>query len=85
MKILLFLVFINFAHATDRYILPKDIIQARDQLLATKAKLDRDILQTYYNLCQKTSLNEAQYIESLAYREITGMECIDLIFYQHHK
>lgn len=80
MKILFLLLLTFPALAQDRYVLPADIIAARDQLIATKKKLDRDILTRYYQLCQQKKINEAEHFEMLAYREITGDDCWTLIY-----
>lgn len=83
MKLLILALFVSYSSfAQDRYILPPDIIEARDKVLASKAKLDRDILNTYFRLCNQRKINEAEHIEMLAYREITGLDCWQLIFRQ---
>lgn len=81
MKIIIISFLISFsALAQDKYVLPEDIIIARDKLIASKKKLDRDILVRYYQLCQQKRINDAEHIEMLAYREITGDDCLSLIF-----
>lgn len=73
--VVLFFCNLSITSAQDKYVLPKDIIIARDKLLATKRKLDNDILHAYAKLCQAKKINEAEYIEFLAYQEITGVDC----------
>jgi hypothetical protein len=80
MKLSLFILMFSVnSLAQDRYVLPKDIIVARDQLIASKQKLDRDILNSYFGLCNKLSHNAAEHIEFLAYQEITGLQCWQIL------
>lgn len=47
MKIIIISFLISFsALAQDKYVLPEDIIIARDKLIASKKKLDRDIFSS---------------------------------------
>lgn len=71
--------------AKDEYVLPQDIIDARDQVIESKRKLDLAILTSYYRLCHQMKVSEAEHMEMLAYREITGLDCWQLIFNQQYK
>jgi hypothetical protein len=65
--------------ANELYTLPKEIIIARDKVIASKQKMDNNIKKSYFNLCNINTHNDAQHIEFLAYREITGIDCWQLM------
>ena len=69
--------------AQDKYVLPKEIKTQLKKTLESKRQLDISIVKTYKKLCWKTSLTEAEYIEILAYREITGLTCTDVIIVEN--
>lgn len=79
MKWFLMIFLINTAQAKELYVLPQDIIEARDRVIASKRKLDDNINKRYRELCLQKELNQAQYMEMLAYKEITGFSCFDFI------
>lgn len=66
--------------ADERYVLPQDIVEARDKVIESKRQLDRNILKRYRELCFKKTLNNAEFIELLAYQEITDVECYQIPF-----
>ena len=75
----LLLITIQSAIASERYVLPESIKIELSKVLESKRKLDYSIVNTYKKLCWKENLNEAEYIEILAYREITGLDCYNVI------
>ena len=80
MKLIFFLiVFSNLSITQDEYVLPQEIKTQLEKTLESKRQLDISIIKTYKKLCWKSSLNEAEYIELLAYKEITGLTCSDVI------
>ena len=78
MKILFLLLLTTSSFAQDKYVLPFEIIQAREKVLASKKKLDEDILKSYFNLCNKKQHTQAEHLEFLAYQQITKLECWQL-------
>ena len=69
--------------AQEKYVLPKEIKIQLKKTLESKRKLDLSIIKTYKKLCWKPSLTEAEYIEIIAYREITGLSCADVIIVEN--
>jgi len=79
MKLLLVLVISFQSFAGEKYVLPKAIVEARDEVLKSKEELDRNMLLRYEQLCYKDSLSMSEKEESLAYQSIFIFGCEEFV------